>query len=267
MPKDVAIACAVTTLAGMSTVVGALIAFCVPIKYTIFLPMALAFSAGVMIYISFVEIMTEAELEFIGYLKRKNVQNIEFTAHLYTTITFFSGIIIGYIIDFIVHRLGFDEHKIYQINTKNYDDKPNETNGDNVELIEKKPLSENPDGNTETNIPGDTTTTNDDEMNDGTVILEPITSTADLIGNEAGNDDRDDSSPGNDEVISYKEHSLSKISMVTALAIALHNFPEGIATFFATLSNPKLGFGLAVAIGIHNIPGMYIYIQYIYIKL
>ena len=51
-----------------------------------------------------------------------------------------------------------------------------------------------------------------------------------------------------------KAHNLTKMSAMSALAIALHNLPEGMATFFATLSNPKLGASLAVAIAIHNIP-------------
>jgi len=38
------------------------------------------------------------------------------------------------------------------------------------------------------------------------------------------------------------------------LAIGLHNFPEGLATFVAALQNPKVGAVLAVAIAIHNIP-------------
>lgn len=42
--------------------------------------------------------------------------------------------------------------------------------------------------------------------------------------------------------------------VLTALAIGAHNFPEGMATFFATLEDPKLGETLAIAIAIHNIP-------------
>ena len=41
---------------------------------------------------------------------------------------------------------------------------------------------------------------------------------------------------------------------VTALAIGFHNFPEGLATFVATLSDPTVGIALAVAIAIHNVP-------------
>jgi len=38
------------------------------------------------------------------------------------------------------------------------------------------------------------------------------------------------------------------------LAIAIHNFPEGLATFTAALSDTHLGIPIAVAIAIHNIP-------------
>lgn len=40
----------------------------------------------------------------------------------------------------------------------------------------------------------------------------------------------------------------------SALAVAIHNFPEGIATFMAALVNPQLGIGIAIAIALHNIP-------------
>lgn len=40
----------------------------------------------------------------------------------------------------------------------------------------------------------------------------------------------------------------------TALAIGIHNFPEGLATFTAAMSDPNLGIAIAVAIAIHNIP-------------
>jgi ZIP family zinc transporter len=40
----------------------------------------------------------------------------------------------------------------------------------------------------------------------------------------------------------------------SALAIAIHNFPEGLATFAVALSDPALGISIAIAIAIHNIP-------------
>jgi ZIP family zinc transporter len=47
---------------------------------------------------------------------------------------------------------------------------------------------------------------------------------------------------------------LKRVGLFATLAITAHNFPEGMATFFATLEHPSLGVSLAVAIAIHNIP-------------
>jgi ZIP family zinc transporter len=50
------------------------------------------------------------------------------------------------------------------------------------------------------------------------------------------------------------EARLMRMGVLTALAIGIHNFPEGLATFFATLTEPDIGIAIAVAIGLHNIP-------------
>ena len=47
---------------------------------------------------------------------------------------------------------------------------------------------------------------------------------------------------------------LMNTGIYAAIAIAVHNFPEGIATFASTLNNPTLGIAIAFAILIHNIP-------------
>lgn len=47
---------------------------------------------------------------------------------------------------------------------------------------------------------------------------------------------------------------LMRMGVMTALAIAIHNFPEGIATFTTAVDNRTLGVAIAVAIAIHNIP-------------
>jgi ZIP family zinc transporter len=47
---------------------------------------------------------------------------------------------------------------------------------------------------------------------------------------------------------------LLRMGVFSALAIGIHNFPEGLATFMAGLSNPTLGISIAVAVAIHNIP-------------
>lgn len=47
---------------------------------------------------------------------------------------------------------------------------------------------------------------------------------------------------------------LLRMGLFSALAIAIHNFPEGLATFMGALSDPTLGISIAVAIAIHNVP-------------
>lgn len=50
------------------------------------------------------------------------------------------------------------------------------------------------------------------------------------------------------------QNKVARVGVLAALAITAHNFPEGLATFFATLDNPVVGAPLAIAIAVHNIP-------------
>lgn len=50
------------------------------------------------------------------------------------------------------------------------------------------------------------------------------------------------------------EKALQRLGLMSALAIAVHNFPEGIATFISALNDPQMGAGISFAIAIHNIP-------------
>jgi ZIP family zinc transporter len=51
-----------------------------------------------------------------------------------------------------------------------------------------------------------------------------------------------------------QKSKLMRMGIFSALAIGIHNFPEGLATFMSGLTDPKLGVSIAVAIAIHNIP-------------
>ena len=50
------------------------------------------------------------------------------------------------------------------------------------------------------------------------------------------------------------EKALQRLGIMSALAIAVHNFPEGIASFIGALNDPQMGAGITFAIAIHNIP-------------
>ncbi len=53
---------------------------------------------------------------------------------------------------------------------------------------------------------------------------------------------------------SQAQAGLMRMGLFTALAITIHNFPEGVATFLAAMQEPALGLAIAVAIALHNIP-------------
>jgi len=85
-------------------------------------------------------------------------------------------------------------------------------------------------------------------------------------GNEESKDAEDDDvQVESDEVVAQKgkesedgelegQQRLVHMGTNTAVAIGLHNFPEGLATFVAALADPTVGSVLAFAIAIHNIP-------------
>ncbi len=154
-----------TLFAGLSTGIGSLIALCAKRTNTRFLSLALGFSAGVMIYVSFVEIMVKAKDALVPQWGTRG-------GAWGTVFAFFGGIALIAVIDKFI---------------------PSEENPHELHCVE--------------------------EM---------------AAGGDAGR--------------------LHRTGIFTALAIAIHNFPEGIATFTAALAEPALGVAIAVAIAIHNIP-------------
>jgi len=67
---------------------------------------------------------------------------------------------------------------------------------------------------------------------------------SEIEGREAAMTERD---------ASHNLHLL-RSGVLVGLVLALHNFPEGMATFFTTYQQPSIGITLAVAIAIHNVP-------------
>jgi ZIP family zinc transporter len=155
-----------TLFAGLSTGIGSALAFFTKSTSTRFLSLSLGFSAGVMIYVSFVEILAKAKEALIPEFGLS-------LASWYTVLAFFAGILIIALIDRLI---------------------PSYENPHEIRRVE-------------------------DVMQDG-----------------------------------KKDPKLVRMGLFTALAIAIHNFPEGIATFMAGLSDPSIAFPIAVAIAIHNIP-------------
>ena len=155
-----------TLFAGLSTGIGSALAFFTKKTNTRFLSIALGFSAGVMLYVSFVDIFPKANEKLIVHYGNS-------LGHWITVISFFGGIALIALIDIFI---------------------PNVENPHEIRKVEQ------------------------------------------MTGTKE------------------KDQKLMRMGLFTALAIAIHNFPEGMATFMAAMEEPRLGIAIAIAIAIHNIP-------------
>lgn len=64
----------------------------------------------------------------------------------------------------------------------------------------------------------------------------------------------EDNNMGIDDISTTTNAHLQRTGTTVAIAIAVHNFPEGIATFVAIVANSTMGLPIVIAIALHNIP-------------
>lgn len=191
--KDLWIAFGLTAFAGMATGIGSIIAFMASRTNYRFLSVATGFSAGVMLYVSFVEIFfkgVEALTERYG----------DYWGHWVNAASFFGGMLVIGLIDNLIPSA----------------ENPHETHSEAETMPLHNPAAPVPDFRNLTTV----------------------------VSTQAeGSHDH-----------SAHRVKLMRMGSFTALAIGIHNFPEGLATFLAALENPSLGVAIAVAIALHNIP-------------
>lgn len=166
MDYTVLLAFFLTLIAGLSTGIGSCIAFLCRNTNRKFLSISLGFSAGVMIYVSMIEIFFKAQDSLITEMGTR-------PGSWATVAAFFGGMLVIAVIDKLI---------------------PSAENPHEVKLME----------DTEKGVP------------------------------QSGH--------------------LMRMGVFTALAIAIHNFPEGLATFVSALQEPSVAIPIVVAIAIHNIP-------------
>lgn len=192
--NEVWVALGLTLFAGMATGIGSVIAFFAKRTNYRFLSIATGFSAGVMLYVSFVEI-------FLKGTQSLTAKYGDYWGHWVNAAAFFGGIFLIGLIDHLVPA-SKNPHEIHS-------------------KTEAAPLRDS---------------------------SAPIPDYYVIAGKEKGDLElgSHDHSLGN--------QSLMRMGLFTALAIAIHNFPEGLATFLAALQDPAVGIAIAVAIALHNIP-------------
>jgi len=190
--SNVMVAFGLTLFAGMATGIGSIMAFKANRTDYRFLSVATGFSAGVMLYVAFVEIF------FKGAQSLSN----HYGDHLGNWInaaSFFGGVLV---IGFIDNLIPSSEN-------------PHEIHSETEMRPLHDPSTLIPDFHSETAIP---------------------------LKAEGFHDH------------GTGHHKLMRMGLFTALAIGVHNFPEGLATFLSALEDQKLGMAIAVAIALHNIP-------------
>ncbi len=282
---NVGLAFGLAAAAGLCTTVGACIVFCARLANATLLAGALGFSAGVMLYVSFAEIFLRKS---IAGFEDANYSDVE--AYRYSTLAFFGGFLLIFILDRIVHVI---MHWIEKRSLKNKDQIRN-TTSKTVLLEEEVPNASNALGEDvldETKTDNQINHVKDIESQEEEIKriehvapLPPTMSTSRSVAvgcesprklvtsehdpdeelesqvSEAGEQGEEERSsrqaPDVMNVINDDPHNMAlhKMGMLTALAIFIHNFPEGLATFVAALSDTSVGVGIAVAIAVHNIP-------------
>jgi len=173
MDSALLLAFGVTLFAGLATGIGSAIAFLSKTTNKAFFALSMGFSAGVMIYLSFAEILPKAT-DFIA-VEQGEIQGAAIAAGALV-----AGMVLMALIDSLVPS-GANPHE----NTQ-------------VELMQ----------------PGE----------------------LDAAG------------------LGVEQRRLLQTGVFVALAIAIHNFPEGLATFLLVLDDPQVGIALAIAVAMHNIP-------------
>lgn len=167
--ENIITAVLLTVIAGLATGIGGLIVLRSKLDNTKFLSLSLGFSAGIMIFLSFVDMFPSALSSLQNVYGEKN-------GFILACLGFFIGFFVNAIIDKVVPEKD-NPHEYYSYTEK-----------------EKRELAH--------------------------------------LGDQ----------------------ELYETGIKSALAIALHNFPEGLATFVAAMHDPKLCITIAIAIAIHNIP-------------
>lgn len=255
---NVGVALALVCGAGAATAVGSSVVFfpsLVKLASRRVLAGSLGLSAGVMIYVSFVEIFVKSVEGFSDVLDDPDL------GHIYAALSFFGGVLVMLVLDVVVKFLSGEHHHHHL--EGNEDDPGVEKGRDEAEVAAPHCVgcSDDPVGelnewqqraNEELEGMGDTNTKTSATVDNP----EPNNSNDSLKDTHGANDEHGskvlvENAPPNEAL---EQKKLAKMGLSTALAIALHNFPEGLATFVAALEDPSVGAVLAIAIGIHNIP-------------
>lgn len=250
--------------AGLATAIGGALVFFPQfmkrVPQSTILGVSLALSAGVMLYVSFIEIFSKslAEIESEFDPDEKPGQAVAIT-----TVCFFAGIFLCIFLEYLVHSITArldgstvvcavhgDVHDSSCSTTatssldghgaSNKFSRPGESHDQDGHCCAEEGCDTgNANGQVTRKTPGE----RDVELAHVDVASSPMAPPGiSAPSTSAG------------ELDLAERKRLTRMGIMTALAIGVHNFPEGLATFLATVDSISSGASLGVAIAIHNIP-------------
>ena len=294
---DVLFAFGLTLLAGVSTGIGSLFAFFTKRNNQKFLAVTLGFSAGVMIYVSMIEIFQKAQTSISGEVG-------SYAGSWITVGAFFLGIVFIAMLDKFLpkekdvyqlsgnrqkkqylkklqHSNIINKNSKYKINNILLKQKKNHKlyklyNINKVKIINEKisniKLSRKILNKKISNITIADKTITDKTITDKIknkikknkttlrkqdnkkILKSKYNLKANHLLIKKNNINFDNQYNTLTFTQSKKQQKLLRMGIFTALAISIHNFPEGLATFMSALQDPQIAVAVAIAIAIHNIP-------------
>ena len=222
-----------TTISGLSTAIGGIVVYLFGEPNYKTLGKMLSFSAGVMIYVSFVDILGES---------------VESSGFVLTNTSFFIGMVLFVLLVKFIPEPNVEKFLPKQ---KSDDENAEKTKNSKNNKIGKK-ASENREENEVVNRSKKTEKIDDeneseDENSENKEVKE---------NNENNkNNNNKEIKENKDDLEKRKEQqSLLLLGIKTAFSICLHNFPEGIAVYMACLNGVETGIPLMFVIAAHNIP-------------
>jgi ZIP family zinc transporter len=180
LPENFLTALIITLLAGLATAIGGAVAFVIKPGNMKALSVGLGFSAGVMIFLSFSEILPEAKTMLTAHFV---------SAEWLVMAGFVAGLVIAALIDYFVPD-HINQQELFECRSSD----EHFVQSANVGKTQEKDFCKK---------------------------IDP---------------------------------KIRRAGVFTAIAICVHNFPEGMATFLAASQNFTLGLSVGIAIAIHNIP-------------
>lgn len=252
--NNVGIAFAMVCIAGAASMVGFLAVIFLKQSNTVWLSIGLAFAAGLMIFVSLVEILVEGcigSFEAAGYSEGESIR--------YAMLLFYAGCTLVFVFDKVTKMATPYANISLQMASRSFKRIKRSFKGNKGDIqssADEKDIECPPSGDTVEQDQDDDDDTDIPAVQDANdVVCDVIPRDANFLAPvdiDLKQEEKDLTQT--DEAELKKRKILRRMSLLVAVSMAVHNFPEGMAVFLGALKDSKFGATIAIAISVHNIP-------------